>query len=258
MSERMERFEIAGRPRLVLRVPSGEVRVVAGESGEAVVRCRADERHLSRVVIDRDGDTINVRPEGSGLGHWPSLDLEIAVGAAPDVQARFGATDLELRTAVHSLEVAGASGDVAVGTVEGSLTVRLASGDLVVESVGGRVDVVTASGDVRVRQAGGPVEVKTASGDIALGAVGGECAARTASGRVAVARFDGGRFEAKTVSGNVRVGVPSGRRYSVSLQTFSGDMRTDFPVSGEAGGAPARIAVTSLSGDIRIAAAGEA
>ena len=257
MSERMERFEIAGRPRLVLRIPAGEVRVVAGKSGEAVVRCRGDERHLSRVVIDRDGDTINVGPEGGALGHWPSLDVEIAVGAAPDVRARFGSADVDLRTAVHSVEVGGASGDVVVGTVEGPLTVRLASGDLAAESVGGRVDVVTASGDVRVRQAGGPVEVKTASGDVTLGTVEGDCAARTASGRIAVARFGGGRFEAKTVSGSVRVGVPSGRRYSLSLQTLSGDMRTDFPVSGEAGGAPARIAVTSVSGDIRIAAAGE-
>ena len=257
MSERMERFEIAGRPRLVLRIPAGEVRVVAGKPGEAVVRCRGNEPHLSRVVIARDGDTINVGPEGVGLGHWPSLDLEIAVGAAPDVRARFGSADVDLRTAVHSVEVGGASGDVVVGTVEGPLTVRLASGDLAAESVGGRVDVVTASGDVRVRQAGGPVEVKTASGDVTLGTVEGDCAARTASGRIAVARFGGGRFEAKTVSGNVRVGVPSGRRYSLSLQTLSGDMRTDFPVSGEAGGAPARIAVTSVSGDIRIAAAGE-
>ncbi|HSQ38258.1 MAG TPA: DUF4097 family beta strand repeat-containing protein [Acidimicrobiia bacterium] len=258
MSERMERFEIAGRPRLVLRVPAGDVRVVAGKPGEAVVRCRADERHLSRVVIDRDGDTINVGPEGAGFGHWPSLELEIAVGAPPDVRARFGSTDVELQTAAHSLELAGASGDVVAGAVEGSLTVRLASGDLAVESVGGPVDVVTASGDVRLRQAGGQVEVKTASGNIALGTVEGDCTARTASGRVAVARFNGGRFEGKTVSGNVRLGVPSGRRYSLSLQTLSGDMRTDFPVSGEAGGSPGRIAVTSVSGDIRIAAAGEA
>ncbi|MBP1632336.1 MAG: hypothetical protein H6Q11_624 [Acidobacteria bacterium] len=258
MSERMERFEIAGRPRLVLRVPAGEIRVVPGKPGEVVVRCRADERHLGRVAIDRDGDTISVGPEGAGFGHWPSLDVEVAVGAAPDVRARFGSTDVELRTTVHSLEVAGASGDVVAGAVEGSLTLRLASGDLAVESEGGGLDVVTASGDVRVRQAGGQVEVKTASGDIALGSVEGDCTARTASGRVAVACFNGGRFEAKTVSGNVRLGVPSGRRYSLSLQTLSGDVRTDFPVSSETGGAPARIAVTSVSGDIRITAAGEA
>jgi hypothetical protein len=257
MSERTERFEIAGSPRLVLRVPAGEVRVVAGKPGEVVVRLRGDERNLARVAVDRNGDTIDIGPEGAGFGHWSSMDLEIAVGAAPEVRARFGSADLVLRTRARSLEVAGGSGDVAAEAVENSLTVRLASGDLEVGSVGDRVDVVTASGRVRVRQAGSAVEVKSASGDIVLGEVGGDCTARTASGRVAVARFSGSQFEAKTVSGDVRVGVPAGRRYSLSLQTLSGDMSSDFAVSGEPGAAPARIAVTSVSGDIRIATAAE-
>ncbi len=258
MSERTERFEIAGSPRLVLRVPAGEARVVAGKPGEVVVRCRAIERDLGRVVIEGGGDTVNVGLQGAGFGRWPSLDVEIAVGAAPEVRARLGSTDLVLDTGVRSLEVVGASGDVTAGVVEGPLTVRLASGDLTAGPVGGRLDIATASGDVRVESVRGAVGVKVASGDVALGSVAGDMAVRTASGRVAVSRFDGSQFEAKTVSGNVRVGLPSGRRYSLSLQTLSGDVRTDFPVSGEAGAAPARIAVTSVSGDIHVAAAGEA
>jgi len=256
MSERTEIFQMAGVPRLVLRIPSGEARLLAGRPGEVVVHCRGDERHLGRLAIDRDGDTINIGPEGVGFGHWPALDLEIAVGRAPEVRARFGSADLAVRTGVRSLEVVGASGDVTVGTVEGPMTVRLASGDLEAESVGGRAEVVTASGRVRIRSVGGAAEVKAASGDVALGAVGGDCTVRTASGRVLVDRFEGSLFGAKSVSGDVRVGVPSGRRYSLSLQTLSGDVRTDFPVSGEGGTAPARIAITSVSGDIRIVAAG--
>jgi DUF4097 and DUF4098 domain-containing protein YvlB len=102
----------------------------------------------------------------------------------------------------------------------------------------------------------GAVEVKAASGDVVLGGIGGDCTVRTASGRVMVDRFEGTRFEAKTVSGDVRVGVPSGRRYSLSLQTLSGDVHTDFPVLGTGEAAPARIAATSVSGDIRITGAG--
>lgn len=257
MSERTERFEVAGSPRLVLRVPAGEVRVVDGKPGEVLLRLRADARSLSRVAVERDGDTINIGPEGSGFGHWPSLEVEIAVGAAPQVRARFGSADLALRATVGSLEVAGASGNVTAGAVEGPLTVRLASGDLEAESAGDRVNVVTASGRVRIRQARGSVEVKSASGDIVLGDVGGDCTARAASGRVLVARFGGSQFEAKTVSGDVQVGVPAGRRYSLSLQTLSGDLSTDFPVSVEGSGAASRIAITSVSGDIRITAARE-
>ena len=257
MSERTEVFRVTGTPRLVLRVPAGEVRLVGGRPGEVVVHCRGDQRHLSRVVIDRDGDTISVGPEGLGFGHWPPLDLEVAVGTAPEVRARLGSVDLLVRTPVRSLEMAGASGDVKVESVEETLLVRLASGDLEAGSVGGRADVGTASGRVRVQSVAGGVDVKAASGDVDLGSVGGDCTVRTASGRVVVDRFDGSRFLAKTVSGDVRVGVPSGRRYSLSLQTLSGDVRTDFPVSGEGGTAPARIAITSVSGDIRITAAGD-
>lgn len=255
MSERTEVFQMEGAPRLVLRVPAGLARVVAGSPGEVVVHCRAGDRHLGRLVIERDGDTINVGPEGAGFGHWPSFEVEVAVGAPPEVRARFGSADLELRTGVRSLELAGASGDATIGAVEGSMTVRLASGDLEAGSVGGRADIITASGRVRVESVAGAVEVKAASGDVVLGAVGGDCTVRTASGRMLVGRFDGSRFEGKTVSGDVRVGVPSGRRYSLSLQTLSGDLRTDFPLAEEGGAAPARIAVTSVSGDIRITAA---
>jgi DUF4097 and DUF4098 domain-containing protein YvlB len=255
MSERKETFQMAGSARLVLRIPSGEVRLVAGPPGEVMVRCRGEERHLSRLAIDREGDTINVGPEGSGFGHWPSLDVEIAVGAPPEVRARFGSADLAARTGVGSLEVAGASGDVTLDSIEGPMTVRLASGDLEVGSVGGRADVVTASGRVRVKEVGGAADVKAVSGDVVLGSVAGDCTLRTASGRVILGHFGGSRCQAKTVSGDVRVGVPSGRRYSLSLQTLSGDVRTDFPVSGEGAAAPARISVTSVSGDIRITAA---
>lgn len=258
MSERTERFEVAGSPRLVLRVPAGQARVVGGKPGEVVVRCRAGERDLARVVIEGGGDTVTVGLQGAGFGRGPSFDVEIAVGAAPEVRARFGSADLVLDTDVRSLEAAGASGDVTAGAVQGALSVRLASGDLAVELAEGRADVVTASGDIRLGRVAGVVDVKAASGDVALGVVGGDCTVRTASGRINVSRFDGGHFEAKTISGNVRVAVPSGRRYALSLQTLSGEVGTDFPVSEGVGGAPARIAVSSISGDIHVAAAGGA
>jgi hypothetical protein len=257
MSEREERFEIAGPPRLVVRLPAGSVRLVAGRPGEVVVRCRGAERHLNRLRIEKEGEKVSIGPEEAGFGHWPSVDVEVAVGAPPEVRARFGSAELAAEIDIHSADVAGASGNVTAGVVAGTLTVRLASGDLEVGSVGGRAELATASGRVRLRRAGGPVEVKTASGDIILGEVAGDCAARTASGRVLVSRFDGSHLQAKTVSGDVRVGVPAGRRYALSLQTLSGDVSTEFPVSGEAAAAPARLVVTSVSGDIRIGAAGD-
>ena len=131
---------------------------------------------------------------------------------------------------------------------------RLASGDLTAATVGS-LDAVTASGNVRVGQVRGEAGVKTASGDVSLGVVAGDLTVRTASGDLVVSRLEGSRLDAKTVSGDVRVGVPAGRRFAISLQSLSGDVRTDFPVGGEGGGAPARLQVGSISGSVRITAA---
>jgi len=254
MNERMERFEVAGMPRLVLRLPAGEVRVVAGEPGEVVVRARASESDLGRLIITGRGSTVSVEAERSGWGRWAAVDVEIAVGAAPEISSRQASGSLLLRTTVAEVDCTSASGGVEAGVVEGRLASRLASGDLRAEAVGS-LDVVSASGEVQVTRVAGAAAVKTASGDVVLGWVGGDLTVRTASGDVVVDRLEGSRLDAKTVSGNVRVGVPPGRRYAVSLQSLSGRARTDFPVSGEGSGAPARLRVGSVSGNITIAAA---
>jgi DUF4097 and DUF4098 domain-containing protein YvlB len=254
MSERTERFEVTGTPRLSVRLPAGEVRVVAGLPGEVVVRARGGESDLSRMVIEARGDTITLEPDKVGWHRWASLDVEIAVGAPPEIRARLASGGLLVRTPAAGLDAATASGSVEAGEVAGRLTARLASGDLVAGAAGS-LDVVSASGDVRVPQVRGEAAVKTASGDVTLGVVGGDLTVRTASGDVSVSRLEGNRGDAKTVSGDVRLGVPPGRRYTVSLQSLSGDVRTDFPIAGEGGGAPGRLQVATVSGNIRITGA---
>jgi len=254
MSERTERFEVTGTPRLSVRLPAGEVRVVAGAPGEVVVRARGGESDLSRMVIEARGDTITLEPDKVGWHRWASLDVEIAVGVPPEIRARLASGGLLVRTPAAGLDVTSASGSVEAGAVAGRLIVRLASGNLEAAAAG-TVDATSASGDVRVAQVSGDAVVKTASGDVTLGRVAGDLDVRTASGDVVVSRLEGSRLEARTVSGDIRVGIPAGRRYSISLQSLSGEVRTDFPVGGEAGGAPARLQAGSISGNIRITAA---
>jgi len=254
MSERTERFEVTGMPRLAVRLPAGGVRVVAGAPGEVVVRARGAEADLGRLTITGRGEAVTVEVERSGWGRWAPIDVEIAVGAPAEVRARLASGGLVLDTPVREVDLSSASGRATAGVVEGRFVARLASGDLTVAAAGS-IDVVTASGNVRVAQVRGDAGVKTASGDVTLGVVAGDLTVRTASGDLVVSRLDGSRLHAKTVSGDVRVGVPAGRRYSISLQSLSGDVQTDFPVGGEAGGAPARLQAESISGDIRISAA---
>lgn len=251
MSERSETFPVDEVARLSVRLRSGDVRIVPGEPGALTVRLIGSGRDLERMTLERRGDTIVVESErGGGLGRFSSVDVLVSAGAPVHLRLRSAAGELDATAPLASLIADSASGDLAVGEVHGEVTVKSASGDLRVEHAGGRVDVSGAAGDVRIGRAEGPVEARTAAGDVTIGEAAGEVTVRSASGDVEVGRFEGGSFDAKTLSGDVRLGLPGGRRYDVSLQTLSGDVRTDFPVSGEGGGAPARLRVASMSGDV--------
>jgi len=74
------------------------------------------------------------------------------------------------------------------------------------------VDVDVFSSDVSVRDVRGPQRVKTFSGEIVL--AGGEKEVR-----------------AETFSGNISVSVPQGASASVDFNSFSGDLRSDVPMT---------------------------
>lgn len=253
MSERTERFQIQGPPRVFLRLPSGEARVVAGTEGAIEIQMTGRDDVLERFVVALRGDQVVVEPESGRMGRWSGVDVEIRVGAGAEIHARLAAGDVAISTEIGSLTVEAGAGDVTAGDVSSDARIKTASGDVSATKVGGRLDVVAASGDVRVREVGGDVTVKTASGDIVLGEVRGSVSAHSASGDIEVGGFSGDIFEARTLAGDVRLGVIGGRTFSVDLSSLSGDVRTDFPVDpgGDSSGV-ARLAVKTMSGDIVI------
>ena len=252
MSDRTERFQIDGQPRVFLRLPAGEARVVAGDEGFVEVLMTGRDSVLDRFVVALRGDQIVIEPESGGrIGRWSGIDVEIRVGPGADIHARLAAGDVSIGTDIASLTVEAGAGDVSAGNVTDDARIKTASGDVTAASVGGRLDVVAASGDIRVRSIGGDVSAKTASGDIHLAEVGGSVSAHSASGDIEVSKFAGDEFDAKTLAGDVRLGVPGGRTFAVDLSTLSGDVSTDFPVSpGGGSGVTARLTVKTMTGDI--------
>ena len=250
MSERIELFAIEGPPRVFLRLPAGEARVLSGEEGVVEVHMSGRNSALERFEVALRGDQVVIEPETGRIGRWSGIDVEIRVGAGADIHARLAAGDVDITTAIETLAVEAGAGDVETTTIAGDARIKTASGDISADSVGGRLDVVAASGDVRIGRVGGDVSVKTASGDIRIDEVEGSVSVHSASGDIDVPRFLGDQFEAKTLSGDVRLGVTSGRTFSVDLSSLSGDVLTDFPVSADGGGGAARLAVKSMSGDI--------
>jgi len=257
MSERVEHFEIDGPVRLSVRIPTGDTRLVAGEPGRVVVRLSGSERELARFVVERRADSIVVEPERSGvLGRWTSVRLVVESGAPVDLVIRSATGNLTAAVPLTALRVVAASGDVDASEVLGAAFVKSASGNVRLGSVRGGLEVVAASGDVVVGSVGGELRAKTASGDVRAGDVSGNTSVTSASGDVGIAVFRGGDLDVKTLSGDVEVGLTAGRRFEVSLQTVSGDVRTDFPVSGDkSGSATGRLSLSSVSGDLIVRSA---
>lgn len=254
MSERIETFQFPGTPRVSVRLPTGDTSVVAGAPGTVVVRLSGSEREVGRFVVERRGDTVIVEPERAGaLGRWTSVRLVIESGEPVDLSLRSATGEFSAAVALAGLRLDTASGDVEAAEIRGDAVVKSASGDIRIGEVNGRLEVVAASGDVQVGSVAGEVRVKTASGDFAARNVAGDATVKSASGEVEIGVFSGDHLDVKTLTGDVAVGLTGGRRFDVSLQTVSGEVKTDFPISGESGAsAAARLSITSVSGDIVI------
>jgi hypothetical protein len=130
---------------------------------------------------------------------------------------------------------------------------------------GVRLAARNVSGDVEAEGMRGWVEARSVSGDVRLSTTGyGE--ASTVSGEIFAslgsAAWSGG-LEFSSVSGDVTVEIPAGAGTDVRIRTMSGEVETDFPleverrsmrrsVRGTLGGGGRELAVTTLSGDVRL------
>ena len=261
MSERVERFEISGMPVIHARVPSGRLQFVEGTEGEVVVTLRGSESALARYRVEQTGDLIEISPEAGKHFSISGVRIAVEVGRPPEVKARLASCDLSATCEIADLHVDTASGDVRAERVSGDAAIRSASGDTRIASVGGMLKVSAASGDVFAGVVEGGADLKTASGDVRIESAGGGVKAKCASGDVTVKNLTAGDFDAKTISGDVFVGIPQGRTLEVSLDTFSGKVRTGFAVdeggdedaeSTSAGAGVSTVRVKAVSGDVTL------
>lgn len=124
------------------------------------------------------------------------------------------------------------------------------SGDVEISGVTGRVHASAVSGDVRVKNVSGSVNASAVSGDV----------------EVLVDRLDGGDdMKFSSVSGDVHVKLPASLDADVDMSSFSGNIKTDFPIEvrtekygsrtsarGKVGEGTARLKMSSVSGDLSL------
>ncbi len=228
------------------------------------------------------GTRVTISDEGTGLEAWADLTVRIPSGkmvrvylAVGRIEATNVAGDIRLDThsapvtasdITGSLDVDVGSGAVEVRRVTGTLRVDTGSGGVEVYDVDSDViDIDTGSGGVR----GGnltaeTIRIDTGSGGIELDNVGGDrLLMDTGSGGVRLTLNRVPEYiDIDTGSGGVTIRLPSGLNAMIELETGSGSIETDFPmtirhhsrdhVQGQIGDGSGRIKIETGSGSIRL------
>ena len=228
---------------------------------EGVVNVMAWDRDEMRVVADYDEDEgrLDIRQSGGTIhvatkGEWGEPvygELELSVprgmaiemtGVSLEVSIEGSRGDVSVSTAEGSIILAGGSGNVALNAVDGDVTLSAASGKIAINAVDGEVSVSRSDGAIAVTAVDGDVTLEGITSDnVSVNAVDGDIGY---NGTIA----DGGRYVLSTHDGDLNVLIPDGSNARISIDTFSGDLDTDFPVELEGDFGKKRISFTVGTG----------
>lgn len=185
-------------------------------------------------------------------------------------------SSLEIETVSALVEVEGVEGTLNVETVSGSVDLR--GVDVAeVESVSGAISLERAARSVEAESVSGAIELRGASGRLSASTTSGSIdvqdskletvACESVSGSIEFSGElrKGGTYGFENFSGSVVLNLPDGLSAEVEVETFSGDISSDFggevhrekygpgaSLREEYGGGDAEIAVSTFSGSVTL------
>ena len=248
------RHQIGATGRVVLRIPSGDVRIHATQSDVATVRERNGRSLADRFEIGLENGSLELVAR-KRFGFTLSIDSHSWGASSSDL-------DIEI-PARAEVVIDTASGDIHASGLVGVQRFRTASGDLVMDACGGDIELDDVSGDCRIdATAALDLRGKTISGDLRVRAprVTRFDMATTSGDMQLDAQLSGkGPFSIKSISGDVTL-VARGD-LQVEAQTITGDLVSE--VSHRRESMPGRkvlvigrsgpvLAFKSVSGDLQI------
>lgn len=225
-----------------------------------------------------------VRISGSGSGTEAHADLRLLVPKGTDVVVRHAVGDVRVTNVDAKLFLDLASGAVVSSGTHGDLSVDTGSGSVRVSHAQGEVNIDTGSGSVTVDDVkGGALSIDTGSGGVDATQLDvSSLSVDTGSGHVDLDEVKCSRVHVDTGSGGVSLGLtsdvedvnieagsgevelylPKTAGAMLSLETGSGDMDVDLPLShlrrddgamrAQMGDGEGRIVIETGSGGIRI------
>lgn len=180
------------------------------------------------------------------------------------------------------------NGSLAVRGVKGAVELHTNNGDVEVADAAGRVELVTLSGDATATRVRGDVDATSLNGTVSVTDVRGRSvSAESTSGNIQLNNVEASDIDASTVSGEVRFAgsldpkgryaftshsgsvtlhIPSSTSARFSVETFNGEVDSDFPYTLQpnrerrqgsrlefnVGAGEARVMAESFSGSIII------
>lgn len=201
-----------------------DVRVVASIDDDGLLRFDANASRVT-LTIDHDEERGHHRsrearydvsvPRGTNLTLEAVSGDVTATGSQGEIEANSVSGNVEVSDGIREVSVESVSGSVRASQINGDLHAESVSGDVRAEMVSGRVDAGTVSGTIRlVGVQSKDVRTETVSGDIVY------------SGNIDPA----GKYDFESHSGTVRLNIPANAGAHFTVETFSGDLDTDFTV----------------------------
>jgi hypothetical protein len=246
-------FAVRSAGTLRLDNRQGSIAVDSWERDE--VRVRARTAGNTRVRLDREGSIVELDASGR-RGPAGTADWEITV------PRRF---DVEIDAFNSNIQVTGVEGDVQAETTNGSIVLTAIRGRINAESTQGRITIRDSRGELHAETVNQGIDVSGHDGEIHAETVNGgiqmdgirsaSVDAETVNGNVQYDGEirDGGRYALSTHNGAIVLFVPTAANADVTVETFRGEIDSEFPIRIQGGtGSRRHLEFTIGSGGARI------
>jgi len=219
-----------------LSLISGRIRVVGWDQPNVKISASIESGNL-RFSANSSRVTLGVDEEGRrGHGHnnvgEARYDVSVPRGSRLILEAVSG--DVSARGSQGEIEASSVSGDVDISDGVRSVSAESVSGSVRVAQVNGNLRTETVSGDLRAESVSGDLEASSVSGEITLtGVQSKDVRTETVSGDI---NYTGsiepsGRYSFEAHSGTLNLNIPRNAGAQFSVETFSGGVTADFPIT---------------------------
>lgn len=246
-----------------LTIVSGRIRVIGWDRDDVKLSASTD-RGFVRLDAGMSRVRLSVEADRRRVGE-AAFELSVPRGTRLIMNSVSG--DLSSTKTLGEVNAESVSGDIEVSDVVRRLSIQSVSGSQRIADVAGDVRAGAVSGRIEMDNITGDIEAESVSGRIVLLDVKSRFVkAGSVSGRVAFAGSidPAGRYEFESHSGSIRLAVPDNTGALLRVETFSGHVESDFPVTlqpnrggqnrfeFQIGSGRARISAESFSGSINI------